>query len=468
MVEPTLWVLVLTQALVLGAAGLVGAWAAGRIGTAPLIGAVLAGILLGPSVLGELAPDAYRFLFVGGGEQLQQIQAFEEQAREAREALVQTGVTEVAVEEHDAVVARELERMRAELEQARGPQDQTLLIVAMAGIAFVMLSATRGVSNLGAWRPRLPTAATIAIGSGSLAAITAAVLVTLLAWFGWFEAPALWIAGIAIGCAASAAPIPPLLLQKPGGRDLDAPLLQISAWCVTFVLLAVIAVLAGPMDDGGSDYLLLTAAVLAVVVIAFGVGPIVDAVTDRFIAPTSDGSRTPAALVGFALVVTTLLGLAIVGPTLATVALALFVVATALRRSHNAHATLAGQSDRPAAALFSPMLMALAGVHVHLLVDFDWLLLLAVLIAFGDGKALGALLAGRGSNLPWSTGLKSGAALAGGSATPIAIILLLLLTGIIDGRAYTALILAALIAAALALPLMRTVDAAAPTLHSPQ
>lgn len=459
MEEPTLWALLLTQGLVLAVAGIVGAWAAGRVGTAPMVGAVIAGVVLGPTVMGQLAPGTYRMLFVGGHEVHQQIEQFKEEAEEARAALEATGVTPIAIEEHDAVVAEELERLEAELEQARGPHDQTLAIIAVLGLGFVMLSATRGVTRLGPWRPLLPAAAGIAVGSAALAALTAAVLVALLAWLGRFEAPALWIGGIAVGCAAAATPIPTAALQGRRGEPLDHRLLQITAWCITFILLAIIATLAAaPADAAPAERVTSALGVLMVIAVAFALGPIVDAATDRFVAATSDGSRTPPALTGFVLVVLLGIALMVVGYTFATVALAVFVVATALRRSHHACASIGGLGDRAAQGLFSPMLMALAGLHVHLLTDFDWLLALAVLIAFGDGKALGALLAGRGSSFSWPVAIKSGAALSSGSATPVAIALLLLLTGIIDGPAYTALVLAALVLAALALPSMRMVD----------
>lgn len=458
--ELTLWTLVLTQGLVLASVGIAGAWVAGRLGTAPMVGAVLAGVLLGPSVLGAVSPGAYRALFVGGEAEARAVREYQEAAEADLETLREIDATPVEVERYEAEVERELAQMRAELAEARGPQARTLPIVAMAGIIFVMLTATRGIAGLRPWRPHMPTAICLAAGSAALAAVTAAALVALLAWLGRYEAEAMWLGGIAIGCAAVATPIPAALLDRPQGHDLKAPLLQLAVWCITLTLLGVLAVMTAEGFAGAFGYAQAAGAVVVLIILGLTAGPVVDAATERFVAVTSDGARSPVALVGFAVAVTVLIGMAIVGATLAAVALAVFVVATGLRRSRHAHASIGGFADRAGQGLFSPMLMALAGLHVNLLSDFDWLLLIVVLLAFGDGKSVGAVLAGRGSHFPWRIGLKSGAALSSGTATPVTIALLLLLTGVIDGVAYTALVLTMVISAAIALPLMRMVDQA--------
>lgn len=457
--DTTLWTLLLLQALVLGLAGILGAWLAGRLGTAPMVGALLAGILLGPSVGGELLPETYRSLFPAGHEARAALEAFDDDAREDMARLERTGVTPVAVEARQRELQHERRQLVEQLEQAVEPQQSTLMILAMAGLAFVMLSASRGLTHIGPWRPRLPLALAIAAGSAALAGVTAAALVAMLAWFGRFEADAWRLAGIAIGCAAVATPIPVALLQRPVGHHLDAPLLQLIAWCVSLAILAALAVLAAVSADTG-DWLVTIGSVIVLIIVGLSTGPLVDAATERFVTVSSDGARAPLALVGFAVALIILLAIVIVGPTLAALALAAFLAGSTLRRTRHAHATAAGLADRAGQAFFSPMLIALAGVHVHLLLDFDWLLLLVVILAFGDGKALGALLAGRGAHFPWRIGFKSGAALGSGTAMPIAVALLLLLGGVIDGPAFTALTLAAAFAAAFALPAARIIDRA--------
>src|SRR5665647_3408861 len=56
------------QLIVILAATRLFAWLAGRVGQAEVIGEMLAGILLGPSLLGYFAPDVFSYVFIKGNQ----------------------------------------------------------------------------------------------------------------------------------------------------------------------------------------------------------------------------------------------------------------------------------------------------------------------------------------------------------------------------------------------------------------
>ena len=65
MQEPELLLFLTSLAVLLGAASLMGA-IANRLGGAPVVGEIVAGILIGKTVLGRLCPEAFEWLFREG------------------------------------------------------------------------------------------------------------------------------------------------------------------------------------------------------------------------------------------------------------------------------------------------------------------------------------------------------------------------------------------------------------------
>lgn len=84
-----------------------------------MIAGIVLGVLLGPAVLGRVAPDVYRDVFVGGGEYLHQLTEENEKTRQQLEALQDTGVTEEAIPEHVLGREQELVVLKAQLDAAQ-------------------------------------------------------------------------------------------------------------------------------------------------------------------------------------------------------------------------------------------------------------------------------------------------------------------------------------------------------------
>jgi hypothetical protein len=84
-----------------------------------LIAGIVLGVLLGPAVLGRVAPDVYRDVFVGGGEYLRQLTEENEKTQQQLEALQDTGVTEEAIPEHVLGREQELVVLKAQLDAAQ-------------------------------------------------------------------------------------------------------------------------------------------------------------------------------------------------------------------------------------------------------------------------------------------------------------------------------------------------------------
>jgi hypothetical protein len=84
-----------------------------------LIAGIVLGVLLGPALLGRVAPSVYQDVFVGGGEFTQQIA--EEQAKTDKqlEALTDIGVTEAAIPEQALAGGQHLILLQARRDQAQ-------------------------------------------------------------------------------------------------------------------------------------------------------------------------------------------------------------------------------------------------------------------------------------------------------------------------------------------------------------
>lgn len=68
---------------------------------------LLLGLLLGPAVLGRIAPETYAFWFTGTGEAAATIHAFDLDTFKGLQQLTTTGVSQIAVEEYAAQRAAE-------------------------------------------------------------------------------------------------------------------------------------------------------------------------------------------------------------------------------------------------------------------------------------------------------------------------------------------------------------------------
>ncbi len=106
------YVNVLVLFLTLWVLGGLGCLAAYRLGTWRFLGGVVAGFLLSPLVLGQIAPDLHRELLIGGASEHRQLQTLIHQREGDRETLEQTGVSKVALEEFDKETHRKLSQLQ--------------------------------------------------------------------------------------------------------------------------------------------------------------------------------------------------------------------------------------------------------------------------------------------------------------------------------------------------------------------
>ena len=194
------------------AAALAGLLRSARLpGGAPaagVVGGLLAGTLLGLTVLGRVAPDLGDRLYLGVGAERAALT--EMQRRHATEllALRDLDVTPVAVEDHAAMQARKIAPLRAAVEAAEQKNARVwALTLALVGSAW-LLSA--GLSSARARRARSAAeAAPRAVIAGLLACFLAGAAVFLLSrWTmrtGVTEAAAFACAMAAFGPGASSA-----------------------------------------------------------------------------------------------------------------------------------------------------------------------------------------------------------------------------------------------------------------------
>lgn len=411
-----MFLVVLLQLLILGGVGFAGCWVSQRAGFPRVVGGVLAGLLLGPMVLGNIAPGPFHYIFIGDYEAYREVTDLERERGEARQTLEATGVTGVALEEFDAQTRRllgEAEGERAESDQSGRRVTQILLIP--AGLAVIVAAGlATPMRSRRAFMPALLMAVASSGGGAAAGALAGWIMVAA----GWYEPPesretAWWIAALATACAAAAAPVSRALIDRmnPSAPQSHAPRAATLAALLAFAAAAVLTGLA--TSRGDSAWL-----------------------------------STDPALIAFYAAVTAFIILAI----------ALLAAATSpppppstLERPHRSD-TLAGGLLN----LGQPLLFAIAGLQLNL-TGVHWILLLLVALAAGEGKGLPALIVERTTrHLPWLEAMPAAAMMSCGGALPILLAMVLLHGGLIDGPLYAALVLASLLYALLAVAIIHT------------
>lgn len=175
-----------------------------------LIAGIVLGVVLGPAVLGRVAPGAYRDVFVGGGEYLRQLTEENEKTRQQLEALQDTGVTGEAIPEHVLGREQELVVLKAQLDAAQRQRMGELAgwttALMLAVIAVMMVESLVGPDvKAGAAAKIPPTLGRLVTARYALAALWIAVVLArpqLLT-----QAPILFAAGLII-VALGAALVP--------------------------------------------------------------------------------------------------------------------------------------------------------------------------------------------------------------------------------------------------------------------
>ncbi len=134
-----------------------------------LAAGILAGVLLGPAVLGRLAPGTHDAWFVGGGEQAKEL-ARERAGLEGRLRMLEgVGVTDVAREELAAQETQRLAPLQAQVQAAQAERRRAIygwLLGALAGVMLLSVAEAVVIPEGGASaRPWQHRAARAAVGA---------------------------------------------------------------------------------------------------------------------------------------------------------------------------------------------------------------------------------------------------------------------------------------------------------------
>ncbi|QNN22899.1 hypothetical protein HED60_11675 [Planctomycetales bacterium ZRK34] len=213
--DPATWLTVLAPATgLLWLFGLIGGLLAERLKQPRLVGAVVFGLLLGPSVMGHLAPGAYRYLFVGASAEHAAVVEKQQQMHEAIEAAEASGVSDVYVVELREQFERELTELRRSVDTSETQRRATIggVLAVPCMLVALFIAAARLAAPSHRWR----------FGEHALA-MTAAALVSAAAtagiglWLlntGWLHTTVsgdlptrTWLIGLIIGCCIPAVPI---------------------------------------------------------------------------------------------------------------------------------------------------------------------------------------------------------------------------------------------------------------------
>ncbi len=145
---------------------------------AGLLGGALAGLLLSLA-LGAAAPEIHEKLFVGARAERQALEQAERQNAIDITAMINAGVTPIAIEEHRRITREQESDL--ELQWRIALRSHSRLTLAAAGIFFALLALSAPLRSAGRGAPRTREPADRAILAGLLTFIVAGALTALLA-----------------------------------------------------------------------------------------------------------------------------------------------------------------------------------------------------------------------------------------------------------------------------------------------
>ncbi|MBW3619645.1 MAG: cation:proton antiporter, partial [Actinobacteria bacterium] len=394
----------LVQVLVLLVAARGLGFAARRIGQPAVVGELLAGLALGPSVLGSLAPGAAERLFPGnvvGGPVL---------------GLAAVGLVLIVLTagyEVDVPLVRRLLRSTAAVPVA----------------AFVLpLGAGAGVAWL------VPDAFLGELGDRSLLA-----------------------AFVGLALALSALPVISRILAEMGilRRDIGQ-ITMVSAMADDTVGWLLLGVLTAAAQVGGFEVVGTLTTVAAVVVFAVAVLVVGQRVVDRLLRASYELTEGIAG--AFTITIVTALGVAAASAAAGLDALVgAFLAGVALRRSPLRRREVAHGIELITTGFLGPLFFATAGMALdtRLLASPSVALwTLVILVVAIAGKIGGAALGGSMSQLDRHSAVAIGAGLTARGALGVVIAAVALDAGVFSEVAYTSLVAVALVSSALTPPLL--------------
>lgn len=379
-----------------------------KIGQPSVVGELLAGLVLGPSILGKVAPGVTDWLF-----------------------------------------------------PADDAQTAMLFTVGWLGV-LLLLVATGFETDLGLIR-RLGRAATT-VSAGSLLVPALAGLAV-----GWFI-PTSFVGGdteryifalfIAAALSISSLPVIAKILSEMGLMRRNFGQLTLAAGMANDVIgWIALGFIAGLAQAGGVKLDKLAFTVIGVAVffgLAFTVG---QRMVDRALRNVRANGDDP--LAGLTVVLITALAFGVITQWLHVEAvLGAFVAGVILARSRFADHELIKPLETMTAAIFAPVFFATAGLRVDLGLLADWETLvwaMIVLLAASASKFFGSVIGAQMSRLPFREGAALGIGLNARGALEIVIATVGLSLGVLNDRSYTVIVLMAMATSMLAPPLLRRV-----------
>ncbi len=398
-------VLLLALASLLGAARLLGEIAR-RLGQPAVLGEILAGIVLGPTILGSLVPQANAFLFPQTGTN----------------ALVMHGIGTFAV----------------------------VLFLLVAGMEVDLSTIVR-----------LRRSAAI-IGCSSLL-----LPFTIGATLGWFvpmtmgrepSADAVTFAlFLGVAMSISALPVIAKTLMDLNLYRTDLGMMVIAtAIFLDLVGWTIFAVVLGLMNPATSS----TGAIAMTVLMALGFAVLMLSAgrwsLHRALPWVQANTSWPAGVLAFALVITLLSAAATEAIGIHAI-FGAFLAGVALGDSPHMREKARRMLEQFVSSVFAPLFFASIGLKVNFLAHFDALLVGTVIVVACAGQIIGGSLGARLAGFPRSHAWAIGFALNARGAMEIVLATLALQVGLINQRLFVALVLMALVTSMLAGPAMQRI-----------
>lgn len=470
----------LVQLFVLAGAGFVGCYVAQRLGTARIVGGLIAGLLIGPTLLGNLAPDAERWLWKGAQTERAAFASLEAEYESAVKASIISGVSEI----HREILKEEYEPRIGEaamevVDAESSHRSKTQRLAILAAAVFLLAVGRNGLSH--DLIRTLPRASFMAIGIFAIpiaGTVVAASIFDMPQDLGGLQlsvAPWIPIAAISVLVSSVAVPMNSRLRDgylghaEPSDAERVLALIQLTTAIVTAVVfLVVVALLVCGRQAAAAAFFkspppsvigLFKAMpiILAVLVGGFAAALAVTWFASRLFGERNSSEAVPAVGVLFVAAL-----LAVGGAVYTGLPIILGALAAGLAFGSLANASeivkrhLAPLAD----GIALPVLCAYIGTRIDLIPHFDWVWVLVALIIFGDGKATGVMLVGRYvCRLDWRASMRMGTILAAGGAVPLIVALMVYEAGVIDQTLFVALVIANAVTAAFAAPVLRMIDA---------
>ncbi|MEO0482915.1 MAG: hypothetical protein AAF138_04775 [Planctomycetota bacterium] len=193
---------------------------------AAVAGGLVAGVLLGPGVLGPLSPPLYERVVIGAHAEREAVGALMDRQAEARAALARSGVSDIAVDELENRHAEAIALAEGTLADAEQMRARAAAALSLGGFAFAVLGAgLLGRRPLPGGRDEDDPGAIVGLVGGVMGGLVAGLATAAIAHrlLGMDLQPAIGLGG-AIGTGGLLAPIATRWIPRCGRSRLAAGL----------------------------------------------------------------------------------------------------------------------------------------------------------------------------------------------------------------------------------------------------